>query len=172
MKKRLSLILLSLFISASAYAQVKIGYMNPAEVLTQLDEVATIEEQVQALVEQRDQELIARSTQLQQDFITYEEGKSVLSADARTTKEQELMDRNAQLEEDRETYLNEIRQRRAQLMEPVLAKMDAAISSIAQEMGLDLVLNEGTSYGDAIVFYANSESLNITAQVLARLKGE
>lgn len=50
--------------------------------------------------------------------------------------------------------------------------MDAAIQKIATQMDVDLVLNEGTSYGDAIVFYANEDRLNITGQVLAELKSE
>ena len=172
MKKQLSILLLSLLLSATAFAQVKVGYMNPAAVLAQLDEVAAVEEQIQNLIEERDQELLSKSSQLQQDFITYEEGKSVLSADARAAREQELMDRNAQLEEERDNYLNEIRQRRSQLMEPIVTKMDAVIATVAQEKGLDIVLNEGTSYGDAIVFYSSEDGVNITDEVLSRLKGE
>ena len=57
-------------------------------------------------------------------------------------------------------------------MTPIIEKMDLAIKAIATEMGLDLVLNEMTSYGDAIIFYANEEKLNITQQVIAKLKAE
>ncbi len=172
MKKYYIAVLLAAIVSISANAQISIGYMNPAEVLAQLDEVAAVEEEIQALIENRDADLIAKSTQLQQDLATYEEGMAVLSAEARATKEQELLDRNTQLEEERESYLNEIRQKRLQMMAPILEEMDAAIKSVATEMGLDLVLNESTSYGDAIVFYSGEERLNITSQVLAILKAE
>ena len=172
MKKYFSVIAISIFFSVSAYSQVKIGYMNPAQVLSELEEVATIEQQIEALIQTRDDELIAKSTQLQQDFATYEEGKAVLSAEARSTKEQELLDRNTALEQERETYLNEIRQKRTQMMTPIIEKMDEAIKEVAAQMGLDLVLNEMTSYGDAIIFYSNEEKLNITTQVITRLKAE
>lgn len=172
MKKYYIAVLLAAIVSISANAQIKIGYMNPAEVLAQLDEVAAVEEDIQTLIETRDADLIAKSTQLQQDLATYEEGMAVLSAEARATKEQELLDRNTELEEERENYLNEIRQKRLQMMAPILEEMDAAIKTVATEMGLDLVLNETTSYGDAIIFYSGEEGLNITSRILAILKAE
>ncbi|GAB5408063.1 MAG: hypothetical protein BalsKO_04280 [Balneolaceae bacterium] len=172
MKKHFLVVLLTAFFSISTLAQVKIGYMNPAQVLSELEEVAAIEQQIETLIETRDQDLIAKSTQLQQDLATYEEGKAVLSTEARTNKEQEFLDRNTELEKERETYLNEIRQKRSQMMSPILQEMDEAIKSIALEMNLDLVLNEVTSYGDAIIFYSNEEKLNITSQVVAKLKAE
>lgn len=172
MKKYYTAVLLAALVSISANAQVKIGYMNPAQVLSQLDQVATIDQEIEKLVESRDADLIAKSTQLQQDLATYQEGMAVLSAEARAAKEQELLDRNTDLEQERETYLNEIRQKRLQMMAPILEEMDNAIKSVATKMGLDLVLNESTSYGDAIVFYSSEERLNITQQVIDLLKSE
>ncbi len=172
MKKYYLVALFTVFFTITAVAQTKIGYMNPSQVLFELEEVAAIEQQIETLIETRDQDLIAKSTQLQEDLATYEEGKAVLSATARATKEQEFLDRNNALEEERETYLNEIRQRRSQMMTPILEKMDAAINTVATEMGLDLILNEVTSYGDAVIFYSNEEKLNITSQVVAKLKAE
>lgn len=172
MKKHFLIFTLTVLMSVSTYAQIKIGYMNPAQVLSELDEVATVEQQIEALIQQRDQDLISKSSQLQQDLATYEESKAVLSAEARATKEKELLDRNTSLEQERESYLNEIRQKRTQMMTPILQKMDTAINAVALEMGLDLVLNEMTSYGDAIIFYANEEKRNITTDVINKITAE
>tara|TARA_R110000868_G_scaffold410693_4_gene699779 strand:+ start:4916 stop:5434 length:519 start_codon:yes stop_codon:yes gene_type:complete len=172
MKKYFLVFSLVAVFSVTTFAQSKIGYMNPSQILFELEEVSAIEQQIESLVETRDQDLIAKSTKLQNDLATYEEGKAVLSAEARATKEQEFLNRNNVLEQERETYLNEIRQKRTQMMTPILQKMDNAIKAVASEMGLDLVLNEVTSYGDAIIFYSNEEKLNITPQVLAKLKAE
>ena len=43
------------------------------------------------------------------------------------------------------------------------------MSEVAQEQGLDLVLNEATSYGDAIIFFS-ADNLNITEEVLSRMQ--
>ncbi len=172
MKKYYIAVLAAVFVSLSANAQIKIGYMNPGQVLANLEEVAIIEQEIQKLAETRDADLSAKFSQLQQDLATYEEGVAVLSAEARAAKEQELLDRNDQLEQERETYLNEIQQKRLQMMSPILDKMDEAIKSIATEMELDLVLNETTSYGDAIIFYSSEGRLNITQRVIDILQAE
>lgn len=170
MKKYITTLVFSVILTVAASAQVKIGYMNPNQVLSQLDEVAAIETQIDELATQRDEMLAKKATELQQDYLAYEEGKSVMAASAREQKEQELVDRDSQLQEEQQTYINEIRQRRAQLLQPIMERLDNAIQAVAKEQGLDLVLNEGTTYGDAIVFYTNDEKLNITAQVLERVK--
>jgi Skp family chaperone for outer membrane proteins len=66
--------------------------------------------------------------------------------------------------------MNRIRQRRSELMQPVIEKMNVAMEEVAQEMDLDLILNEGTSSGDLIVFYANSEQLNITNRIIEKIQ--
>ncbi len=167
----LSIFLVGLF-TIGLKAQVKIAYMNPNAVLAQLEEVVAIDQQIEALINQRDQEIINKANALQQAFTDYEAIRLSLSPEEQQAREAELLQQNQDLETERDSYLNEIRQRRAQLLQPIIEQMDAAIQKIATQMGVDMVLNEGTSYGDAIVFYANEDRLNITNQVLAELKSE
>ena len=154
--------------TVEAQAQVKIGYMNPSVVLSQLDEVAFVEQQIEQLVQQRDTELMSKANQLQQDFVAYEEARSMLNEEARIIREEDLLARDQQLQEERENYLNEITQKRALLLQPIIEKMDQVMAEVAQEKGLDLILNEATSLGDAIVFFS-AEELNITQEVLSRM---
>ena len=154
--------------TAGVQAQVKIGYMNPSVILAQLDEVAVVDQLIEQLVQERDSELMSKANQLQQDFAAYEEARSMLNEDARIIREKDLLDRDQQLQEERENYLNEITQKRAQLLQPIIEKIDQIMAEVAQEKELDLILNEATSYGDAIVFFS-SEELNITQEVLTRM---
>ncbi|MDC0979678.1 OmpH family outer membrane protein [Balneolaceae bacterium] len=155
-------------LTIEAQAQIKIGYMNPSVVLSQLDEVAIVEQQIEQLVQQRDTELMSKANQLQQDFVAYEEARSMLNEEARIIREEDLLARDQQLQEERENYLNEITQKRALLLQPIIEKMDQVMAEVAQEKGLDLILNEATSFGDAIVFFS-AEQLNITQEVLSRM---
>jgi len=155
-------------LTIEAQAQIKIGYMNPSVVLSQLDEVAIVEQQIEQLVQQRDTELMSKANQLQQDFVAYEEARSMLNEEARIIREEDLLARDQQLQEERENYLNEITQKRALLLQPIIEKMDQVMAEVAQEKGLDLILNEATSLGDAIVFFS-AEELNITQEVLSRM---
>ncbi|HBQ61846.1 MAG TPA: hypothetical protein DD671_20145 [Balneolaceae bacterium] len=170
MKKLTALVLfVSLFAIQDVFAQVNIGYTNPARILSQLPEVEEIDAEIQALIEQRDQELGERAAQLQQEFSNYEQSMTALSEQERSTREQELMEKNQQFEQQREVMMNEIRQKRAELMAPVIERMNVAMDEVAQEMGLDLILNEGTSYGDSIIFFAKSERLNVTDEIIEKL---
>jgi len=155
-------------LTIEAQAQIKIGYMNPSVVLSQLDEVGIVEQQIEQLVQQRDTELMSKANQLQQDFVAYEEARSMLNEEARIIREEDLLARDQQLQEERENYLNEITQKRALLLQPIIEKMDQVMAEVAQEKGLDLILNEATSFGDAIVFFS-AEELNITQEVLSRM---
>jgi outer membrane protein len=143
--------------------------MNPSVVLAQLEEVAFVDQQVEQLVQTRDQELMAKANELQADFVAYEEARSMLTEEARAAREENLLARDQELQEERENYLNEITQKRAQLLQPIIEKMDRIMSEVAQEQGLDLVLNEATSYGDAIIFFS-ADNLNITEEVLSRMQ--
>ena len=127
--------------TVEAQAQVKIGYMNPSVVLSQLDEVAFVEQQIEQLVQQRDTELMSKANQLQQDFVAYEEARSMLNEEARIIREEDLLARDQQLQEERENYLNEITQKRALLLQPIIEKMDQVMAEVAQKKGLDLILN-------------------------------
>lgn len=160
----------SLFIFQDAIAQLKIGYANPSRVLSALPEVEEVDRQIQALIEESDEELASKATELQSIFTDYESNMNNLSEQERATREEELMEMNQQFEQDRESMMNRVRQRRSELMAPIIEKMNTAMEEIASEMELDLILNEGTSSGDAIVFFANSEELNITNQIIERIQ--
>ncbi len=165
----LSFFVVGLF-TVAVHAQVKIAYMNPNTVLAQLEEVQIVEDEINALITQRDQEIVPKANALRQAFADYDEIRASLSQAEQQSREADLLQRNEDLENERETYLNEVRQKRASMMQPIIEKMDNAIQKIATSMEIDIVLNEGTSYGEFLIFYANDERLNITNLVLEELK--
>ena len=169
--KFLSTILIG-FLFVGLQAQVNIAYMNPNSILGQLEEVIAIDQQIEALINQRDQEIKIKANTLQQAFSEYDATRSSLTNEEQKAIEAELLKQNQELESERESYLNEIRQKKAQLLQPVIDRMNVAIDKIAKQMDIDIVLNEDTSYGDAIIFYSSEDRLNITKLVLAELKSE
>lgn len=162
------LFLLSTFMVQNAVAQLKIGYTNPARILSQLPEVEEVDQQINSLIEEKDEELAQKATELQQMFTDYEAGMGNLSDAERSVREEELMQLNQQFETDREQMMREVQQRRNELMTPIIERMNQAMEEVAQERNLDLVLNEGTSYGDAIIFFADEEQ-NITEEIIEKL---
>lgn len=171
--KKITLMLFTfsmLFGMQELMAQVKIGYANPGRILSALPAVEQVDQEIEALITQSDQELAQKANQLQQIFNEYEKNMNSMSEQERANREDELVELNDQFSQERETMMNRVRQRRAELMQPIIEKMNVAMEEVAEEMSLDLILNEGTSTGDLIVFYANSEQLNITDRIIEKIQ--
>ena len=171
--KNIKTLLLSLLflvaLGSSSYAQLKVGYMNPQEVLSKLTEVQDIEKRINDIITQSDNQLSAEAADLQRQFAEYEQNRDSMTADEQDAEEKRLSDLDTEFQKRRDTLQNSINQQRAQLMQPVINKVNTALEAVAKEMGLDIILNEATSLGDAIVFFASEEKLNVTDLVVAKV---
>ena len=167
-------ILLTCILFFGAYqfgmAQVKIGYANPQAILDSLPEVRAIEDQIIALLEAKDADLSIKADSLQLMIDTYEQIKGTLNDQARQSREAQILQKEQEFNAARESSLSEVQQRQNALLAPVRAKIAEAIKSVADEMGLDMVLNEETSQRSIIIFYSSDSSFNITEKVLEKLK--
>lgn len=161
---------LLLFVSATAVAQVNIGYMDMQDVLDQLPERQNIEQQLNGFIQEKQQELQQEAADFQNAVAQYQQNQSSLSDQQRQTREQELVQMEQQLNEYQQSIQADIQQRRAELLQPVYNRIDEAIAAIADDMGLDFVLNKSTSMGENIVYYSSQQQMDITSKVVDRLK--
>ncbi|MEP1150116.1 MAG: OmpH family outer membrane protein [Balneola sp.] len=170
MKKLPILILLLMFVGLEAKAQVKIGYTNPQTILSQLPEVNDIDVEISLLLDKKDSLLAISAQSLQKEFDDYNASKNTLSQEQRQAREQALLEKNQEFEEERQSSLNEVQQRQIALLQPIEAKVYETIKSVADSLGLDMVLNQGSVNGGAFIFYASDDQVNITEMVLEKLK--
>lgn len=170
MKKLPILILLFMFAGLEAKAQVKIGYTNPQMILSQLPEVNDIDIEIGLLLDKKDSLLAIQAAGLQKEFDDYNASKGALSQEQRQVREQALLAKNQEFEAERQKSLNEVQQRQIALLQPIEAKVFATIKSVADSLGLDMVLNQGSVKGGAFIFYASDAQVNITEMVLEKLK--
>ena len=162
-------LLFMLMMSSTVVAQLKIGYMNPQEVLSKLPEVTQIEQQVSDFVAERDQELAQEAATIQQQIVQYQETRESLTPEQQQAQEDRLLQLNTDFEGKRSAFQQEIAQRRSQLLQPVINKVNVAMEAVAKEMGLDMVLSQATSLGDSIIYFASDPTLNITDKVVAKV---
>lgn len=158
------------FFTVEAFAQVKIGYTNPARILSQLPEVEEVDKQIEALLTEKDEQLAAEAESLRETFSQFESESRGLTEAQRAQRQQELLELNEQFETQRNKMLDEVRNKRNELMRPIIEKMNNAMAEVAAEMELDMILNEGTSTGDMIIFYADSEKLDVTQKIIDKIK--
>lgn len=165
-KKLGSLFLLFLFVtSTSAFGQIKIGYMNTEEVMNEMPGRSEVEQELNNFIEQKQEELQNRTAAFQDSVATIQQNQEDLSE----AQEQQLTQMEASLQEFQQGLQQQIQQRRSELLQPLYEKMDQAIATVAEDKDLDFVINEATSTGENVIYYSESQELNITEEVLQQI---
>lgn len=152
--------LLTLLISTSAYGQVQqleIGYVDPQVVLSKMPEMKAVQQRIQNFAERKQQELSQKEQQFQTEVTNFEQKSGVISEEARAKEEERLSQLQNELLQFRQQAEQEIAQKRAELLGPLLQQIQQAIDTVAEEKGLSYVLNTTTSTGDLIILYVSEE---------------
>src|SRR6056297_2253464 len=84
-------------------------------------------------------------------------------------EEERLAEMQEEVTNMQQNLEREIQQRQAELFNPLLIKVEEAMAEVAEEMGLDFVLNKTSNTGDPIVYYASERATDITQQVIEKL---
>lgn len=158
--------------SAPALAQtaaLKFGYADHKVLLANLPVMDSIQATMQREVQASQQSLAPQAQELQTKIEEYQRRQSLLSADARAQREQELQGLQQALEQAQQAANQRLQIRNGELMRPVYERLQAAIDAEAQMQHLDLVL--ATAAGDEpLLLYVNRERiLDITRAVAIRL---
>lgn len=169
-KKLLTTFFLFLFvISASAFGQAQIGYVNTQEVISQMPERSSVQQELSSFVQQKRQELQQRTMAFQDSLAAFQQNQASMSDAQAQQVEQQLTQEQNSIKQLQQSLQQQIQQRRVTLLQPLYNKMNEAIADVAEDNNLDFVLNEATSGGENVVYYSASEKLNITQEVLNRI---
>ncbi len=169
--KTFFLSLLLVFAGLTAQAQSSIGIMNPQEVLAQLPETQAVEQQLQQFVAERQADFETRYTSWVQDVTSFQESvaQGVLTPQAQEQEEQRLTQLQVELESLEQQFQADLQNRRAQLLNPILERMNAAMEQVAQAQNLSLVINKATAAGDPIIYFASNNALDINEAVVSQM---
>jgi outer membrane protein len=178
--KKLTIALVLLFVSfafapANVSAQsteLKIGYVNPQEVLSKMPEMYAVDRRLKNFAEKKQKEFQEKQQSFMADMQAYEQKQAVISDDARAKEEQRLQTMQQELQQFEQTYQQELQQKQAELMGPLLEKVQIAIQTVSDNQGLTYVFNAMTSNGDMIILYASDdaqEKYDITQDVMDEL---
>lgn len=167
-------VLLSVLTVTTASAQtLKIGYIDPQEVLVKMPEYAAVERRLQNFADRKRDEFGRLQADFEKRAADYEQKMAVLSTDARTKEEQALDEMRNKLMEFQNQYQEDLMTEQQTQLTPLFDKIEQGIAAVANEMGLTFVLNPRTSNGDVILLYISDEAkqtLNITQRVIDHLE--
>jgi len=154
---------------ASAPVTVKIGYINSAQLLQEAPGRAEAEAQF-------DREVGAYRTQLQRMndslntlMAAFDRDAAKLDTTTRAARGKVIRDREAEYQTRARGLDSTMQARQAQLVKPIMERVQAVIESIRQEDGYSMILDVGAQ---ASVVVAADKRLDLTDRVLARLKSQ
>lgn len=159
-----------LLLSSTAFGQLKVGYMNTQEVLSNLPQRSEVEQKLKSFIETKRTALEDRVASFQEAVATYQQNRSEMSEQQIQQREQELTQQESEMRKFQQNIQSQIQKRRAKLLQPLYDAMDKAIASVAESNDLDFVLNKATNSGENLIYYSADEQLDITQKVIRRVK--
>lgn len=162
----LQMLLVTMFIMA--YSSVGfaggMAVVDFQRAINEVKEGIQAKEKLDAMYEQRQQQMATLEQQLQSKMTEYEQQRSLLSDTARMEREQELMGLQGQAQQMAYQAEMEMQQAYAQEMETLIVKMREIAEEIAKEKSYDIVF-EATEGG---VVYQSPKTPDITDEVIKK----
>jgi outer membrane protein len=151
--------------TSAASAQVKIAYVNSQRLVAETPAA----QQAQAALESDMTRYRAQIDSIEKAFDTqrqaFESTQSTLTAAVRTQRQNDLQTRYAAAQQQVQQIQQTAQSRQQQLVEPVMKRINDTIEAMRKEQNISIVLDSSTG-----AFLAADPSLDITEQVLARLR--
>ena len=151
----------------TALAQLKVGYTDAQLIVAQMSEYRETLQQLQTLAETGQLEYQGLIQTYQEKLGDYQKKQALLSDAARETREQELMTMQGEIQQFLVIKEQELEQKEAELMNPLLERVQNAINEVAADQSLDMVFNAQAA-GSPVLLYADS-TMDITETVMAIL---
>jgi len=158
-----------IFIGTLMSSDIKIGYIDSAKILSELEEVREVQIELEKKQREWENEMEVLLSRRDSSFQAYELQKVLMSPERRAEKEKEI-----QLMEQRVQQFNmekfgpnggEIYKIQNQLFAPVQAKIQAAIDKVGSAEGYDFILD---AQSGAFVFAG--DKFNLSHAVLEELR--
>ncbi len=153
-------------------AQVKIGYINVEQVLFLMPEYKEVESQLFTFEQKLSEQLKIKQQYLQTKLEEYQQLRSEgkLSVEQDQQMQQELLKLQKEIQDFAQQAEMRLLEKRQELMQPLIDKLQKAIDELAEELGYDYILN--TSISGTSVVIRGPEEHNLTIPLLKKLNIE
>ena len=150
------------FVNAQA---PKIAHVNTSEILNDMPGRAKAEKDLENYYNELQEQLKVMYTEYQTKLNDYESNVQTMSNLVKQSKEKELVDLESRITAFQANAENDFDAKRAELLQPLLEKIQTAINTVGKEKGLTYILDLAT--GAAV--YVGDDAVDITKDVMAKL---
>lgn len=169
MQKIIAYLLFPLIVmSASTYAQLKIGYVDSDSIMDKFADAQDARQKLDALIQEWQTELTKLENNWKTKYDDYEKRKLILTDQTRAEMEADLIKLEQQIAEYRDKKFGtngELFQKQDEIMKPVQNKVFNAIKEVAAEEDFDFIFDRS---GDVMLLFAKDE-YDVTSLVLNKL---
>lgn len=153
------------FMSGTASAQVKIAHVNTAEVLDAMPDKSKAEKKLESYYNELQEQLKTMYTEYQNKLQDYQANAETMSNLVKQSKEKELVDLESRITAFQSNAESEFENKRAELLAPLLEKIQNAINTVGKEKNLTYIIDIAT--GTAV--YIGTDAVDVTKDVKTKL---
>jgi outer membrane protein len=154
-----------------AKAQVKIGFINADYILSQMPEAKQVEEDLKNTQKQYETLYQGKVKEFQDKLAVFEK----LNADPKTAdiikqdKEKELQNLQTSIQEFQQNSQSSLQKKQAQLLQPLLKKVEEKMHEVATENAFTYVFNYDAGMGTAPILLHYPADANMSDLVLKKM---
>ena len=142
----------------------KFGKVNTQTIMQALPDVAKANGEMEALQKQKDNDLKAMQEEFQRKYDEYQKGASTMNATAKQAKETELQNLQQKVQQAYQDGQQELQKKSNELMQPIVAKVRAAIDAVGKAGNYTYIFEEGAAV------YTGANVVDVTKEVQAKIK--
>lgn len=159
------LILMLMLCAPMAVFAQKFGKVNIQVVVQSLPDYAKAQGEMAALSKQKENDLKSMQDELTRKAQEYEKSKSAMNPTKQKETEEELQGLNAKIQQAYQDAQKELSEKNNALLEPILTKVQNAITAVGKAGGYTSIFEIGTS---GVVFFGDNVK-DVTEEVKAKV---
>lgn len=144
---------------------VKIAHVNTSDVMNAMPDKAKAEKSLEKYYNELQEQLKTMYTEYQNKLQDYQSNVETMSNLVKQSKEKELVDLESRITAFQGNAENEFEAKRAELLKPILDKIQNAINAVGKEKGYTYIIDLAT--GAAV--YVGDNAVDCTKDVKAKL---
>ncbi len=150
-------------------AQQKIGYISLDYILAQMPEAKQVETELTATKTQYDNMYQSKVKDFQAKLADYEKNGATMADVIKADREKELQGLQGSIEEFRQNSSTSLQKKQAQLLQPLLKKVEENMHAAAKENGYAFVFNYDAGQGTTPIVLHAPDDANISDLILKRM---
>jgi len=151
-----------LFFCAQAWAEIKIGFVNPVKILEEAPQAESARGDLEKEFEPRKDKLIAEQKKVQAMEEQLNRDSAIMSDSERRKMERDILTRKRDLGRAQNEFREDLNLRRNDELANLQRQVMDVIRSVAEQEHFDLIVGEGVIYA--------SDAIDITDKIMSKLK--